>query len=109
MMKNTILAIESSCDETAAAVIKNGKIKSNIIASQAKLHAPYGGVVPEGAARSPIPGIIPPINLALKKAKTKLSDLNYIAVTPGPGLMTTVLVGVGPSKAFGAALDLPMV
>ncbi|HEX9503462.1 MAG TPA: tRNA (adenosine(37)-N6)-threonylcarbamoyltransferase complex transferase subunit TsaD [Patescibacteria group bacterium] len=109
MLKNTILAIESSCDETAAAVIKNGKIKSNIIASQAKLHAPYGGVVPEVAARSHITAIIPAINLALKKAKTKLSDLNYIAVTQGPGLMTSLMVGVDTAKALGAALNLPVI
>src|SRR5258708_18527264 len=106
MLKNTILAIESSCDETAAAVIKNGKIKSNIIASQAKLHAPYGGVVPEVAARSHITAIIPAINLALKKAKTKLSDLNYIAVTQGPGLMTSLLVGGDTAKTLGAAFNL---
>src|SRR5258708_20853750 len=89
MLKNTILAIESSCDETAAAVIKNGKIKSNIIASQAKLHAPYGGGVPEVAAPSHITAIIPAINLALKKAKNKLNDFNYIALTQGPRFITS--------------------
>jgi N6-L-threonylcarbamoyladenine synthase len=105
----TILAIESSCDETAAAVIINGQIKSNIIASQAKLHAKYGGVVPEVAARSHITAIIPTIDLALKKAKTKLADLDYIAVTQGPGLFTSLMVGVDTAKALGAALDIPVI
>ncbi len=105
-----ILAIESSCDETAAAVIVNGKIKSSIIASQAeKLHAKYGGVVPEVAARSHIIAIIPTINLALKKAKTKLADLDYIAVTQGPGLATSLMVGVDTAKALAAALDIPVI
>jgi N6-L-threonylcarbamoyladenine synthase len=105
----TILAIESSCDETAAAVIQNGKIKSNLIASQAKLHAQYGGVVPEVAARSHITAIIPTIDLALKKAKTKLSDIDYIAVTRGPGLMTSLMVGVDTAKALGTALNIPVI
>ncbi len=110
MPKNiTILAIESSCDETAASVIQNGKIKSNIIASQAKIHAKYGGVVPEVAARSHITAMIPTIDLALKKAKTKLTDLDYIAVTQGPGLMTSLMVGVDTAKALGAALNIPVI
>jgi N6-L-threonylcarbamoyladenine synthase len=104
-----ILAIESSCDETAAAVIQNGKIKSNVIASQAKLHAKYGGVVPEVAARTHITAIIPTIDLALKQATTKLSDLDYIAVTQGPGLMTSLMVGIDTAKALGAALDIPVI
>lgn len=103
-----ILAIETSCDETAAAVIENGKIKSNIIASQAKLHVKYGGVVPEVAAREHVTAIIPTIDLALKQAKTKLADLDYIAVTQGPGLMTSLLVGVDTAKALGAALGIPV-
>src|SRR5262245_20240144 len=101
-----ILAIESSCDETAAAVIKNGQIKSNIIASQAKLHAQYGGVVPEVAARTHITAIIPTIDLALKQADTKLSDIDFVAVTQGPGLMTSLMVGVDTAKALGAALNI---
>ncbi|MBX4187216.1 MAG: tRNA (adenosine(37)-N6)-threonylcarbamoyltransferase complex transferase subunit TsaD [Candidatus Doudnabacteria bacterium] len=110
MPKNlTILAIETSCDETAAAIIKNGKIVSNIIASQAKLHAKYGGVVPEVAARSHITAIIPTINLALKQSKTKLTDLDYIAVTQGPGLMTSLMVGIDTAKALGEALNIPVI
>jgi N6-L-threonylcarbamoyladenine synthase len=108
-MSNTILAIESSCDETAAALIQNGKIKSTIIASQAKLHAKYGGVVPEVAARSHITAIIPTIDLALEEAKTQLSELDYIAVTQGPGLMTSLMVGVDTAKALGAALNIPVI
>lgn len=103
-----ILAIESSCDETAAAVIKNGSIKSSILASQAKTHLQYGGVVPEVAARSHITAIIPVLDLALKNSKTKLSDIDYIAVTQGPGLMTSLMVGVDTAKALGTALNIPV-
>lgn len=105
----TILAIETSCDETAAAVIHNGQIKSSIIASQAfKLHAQYGGVVPEVAAREHVLAIIPAIDLALKKAKVKLSDLDLIAVTQGPGLATSLMVGIDTAHALGAALNIPV-
>lgn len=103
------LAIESSCDETAAAVIHNGKIKSSIIASQAKLHARYGGVVPEVAAREHIQAIIPTIDLALKQARTKLTDLDFIAVTQGPGLVTSLMVGIDTAHALGATLDIPVI
>lgn len=105
----TILAIETSCDETAAAVIQDGKIISNVIASQAlKLHAKFGGVVPEIAARSHITAILPTIDLALKQAQTKLSDLDYIAVTQGPGLATSLMVGIDTARALGAALNIPV-
>src|SRR3989338_3895408 len=102
-----ILAIETSCDETAAAVIINGQIKSNIIASQASLHKKYGGVVPEVAAREHITAIIPTIDLALKQAKTTLKQIDYIAVTEGPGLATSLMVGVDTAKALGLALNKP--
>ncbi|MEO8065491.1 MAG: tRNA (adenosine(37)-N6)-threonylcarbamoyltransferase complex transferase subunit TsaD [Candidatus Doudnabacteria bacterium] len=106
----TILAIETSCDETAAAVITDGKIRSSIIASQAlKLHAKYGGVVPEVAARSHVTAIIPVIDLALKQSKTKLTDIDYIAVTQGPGLATSLMVGVDTAKGLGAALNIPVI
>jgi len=104
-----ILSIETSCDETAAAVIVNGTIKSNIIASQVKLHAKFGGVVPEVAAREHLMAIIPTIDLALKTAKTNLEDLDYIAVTQGPGLATSLMVGIDTAKALGAALDIPVI
>lgn len=103
------MAIETSCDETAAAVIQNGKIKSNVIASQAQLHNQYGGVVPEVAAREHVPAIIPTIDLALKKAKTSLSKIDVIAVTQGPGLMTSLMVGIDAAKALGLALGKPVV
>jgi len=107
-MKTTILAIETSCDETAAAVINDGKILSNVIASQAKLHAKFGGVVPEVAAREHIPAIIPTISLALKEAKITLKDIDYIAVTYGPGLMTSLMVGIDTAKALSLAYNKPL-
>jgi N6-L-threonylcarbamoyladenine synthase len=103
-----ILSIETSCDETAAAVIIDGKILSNIIASQADLHAKYGGVVPEVAAREHVTAIIPTIDLALKQAKAKLTEINYIAVTEGPGLATSLMVGIDTAKALGLALNIPV-
>jgi N6-L-threonylcarbamoyladenine synthase len=103
-----ILAIETSCDETAAAVITDGKIKSSIIASQAQLHAKYGGVVPEVAAREHVTAIIPTIDLALKKAKLKLSGIDTIAVTQGPGLITSLLVGIETAQALGTSLGIPV-
>ncbi len=105
----TILAIETSCDETAAAVIRDGKIISSIIASQAKLHSKYGGVVPEVAAREHVTAIIPTIDLALKKAKIKLGQVNHIAVTQGPGLLTSLLVGVETAQTLGLACNKPVV
>lgn len=106
--KQIILAIESSCDETAAAVLIDGQIASNIIASQADLHAKYGGVVPEVAARSHITAIIPTIDRALKNAKVKLSNINAIAVTHGPGLATSLMVGVDTAKALSEVLNIPL-
>lgn len=104
-----ILAIESSCDETAAAVVIGGKIKSSVIASQAKIHAKFGGVVPEVAARSHVTAILPVIDLVLKQAKTKLSDIDYIAVTQGPGLATSLMVGIDTAKALSVALNIPII
>ena len=105
----TILAIESSCDETSAAVIRGGVVKSNIIASQAlKLHAKYGGVVPEVAAREHVSAIIPTIERALAGAKVQKSNIDYIAVTKGPGLATSLMVGIDTAKALGLALGIPV-
>jgi N6-L-threonylcarbamoyladenine synthase len=106
--KINILSIETSCDETAAAVIIDGKVKANIIASQAQKHKQFGGVVPEVAAREHANVIIPTIKLALKKAKLNLKDLNYIAVTQGPGLATSLMVGIDTAQALGRALDIPV-
>ncbi len=104
-----ILAVETSCDETAAAVISNGKILSNIVASQAKLHAKFGGVVPEVAAREHVPAMIPTIELALKEANTTLEKIDCIAVTQGPGLITSLLVGIDTAKTLSFALNKPLV
>jgi N6-L-threonylcarbamoyladenine synthase len=105
---NTILAIETSCDETAAAVIFNGKIKSSIIASSANIHAKYGGVVPEVAAREHVTSIIPTVELALEKSKIELSAIDQIAVTQGPGLLTSLLVGIETAKLLGEILNKPV-
>ncbi|HEV8601426.1 MAG TPA: tRNA (adenosine(37)-N6)-threonylcarbamoyltransferase complex transferase subunit TsaD [Patescibacteria group bacterium] len=103
-----ILAIETSCDETAAAVIIDGKIKSNIIASQAKLHSKFGGVVPEVAAREHVPTIIPVIDKALKSAGVKLNQIDVIAVTRGPGLITSLIIGVETAQVLGNVLNKPV-
>jgi len=104
----TILAIETSCDETAAAVIRNGRIVSNVVASQAALHSRYGGVVPEVAAREHLPTMIPVIELALKNAKLGLNSIDTVAVTKGPGLATSLSVGIDTAKALGTALGIPV-
>ena len=105
-----ILGIETSCDETSAAVVVNGrKILSNIIASQIDLHAEYGGVVPEIASRKHVELILPVIDSALKEAGIDLEDVDAIAVTYGPGLVGALLVGVTAAKAIAAALDKPLI
>jgi N6-L-threonylcarbamoyladenine synthase len=105
-----ILGIESSCDETAAAVIKDGsKILSNIIASQIPVHSKYGGVVPELASRKHVENILPVIRESLDMAKITLKDLDGIAVTKGPGLVGSLLVGISVAKALGYALNIPFV
>lgn len=104
-----ILGIETSCDETAAAVIEDGKyIRSNIIASQIKTHQRYGGVVPEIASRSHVEAIVPVIQQALLEAEVELADLDGIAVTTGPGLVGSLLVGVSAAKGLAAVTDLPL-
>lgn len=105
-----ILGIETSCDETAAAVIKNGReILSNVIYSQIDLHTLYGGVVPEIASRKHIDKINQVIEEALKQANVKLKDLDAIAVTYGPGLVGALLVGVAEAKAIAFGANLPLV
>lgn len=106
----TILAIETSCDETAAAVVRNGKeVLSNIIFSQIDLHAIYGGVVPEIASRKHIEKINQVIREALSKSGLSLDDMDAIAVTYGPGLVGALLVGVAEAKAIAFAKDKPLV
>ena len=105
-----ILAIESSCDETSAAVVKNGReVLSNIINSQIDIHTNYGGVVPEIASRKHIENIDGVIELALKKAEVTLDDITAIAVTYGPGLVGALLVGVAEAKALAFATGKPLV
>ncbi len=105
-----ILAIESSCDETAASVTKNGRqILSNVIFSQIELHKLYGGVVPEIASRKHIEKINQVIDQALEQANVTLDDLDAIAVTYGPGLVGALLVGVSAAKAIAFAKDLPLI
>lgn len=105
-----ILAIESSCDETAAAVVHNGReVCSNIISSQIDLHKLYGGVVPEIASRKHIEKINQVIEEALKEAKVTLDDMDAVAVTYGPGLVGALLVGVAEAKAIAYARHLPLI
>lgn len=105
-----ILAIESSCDETAAAVIRNGRqVLSNIISSQIDIHTLYGGVVPEIASRKHMEKINQVINQALLEAEMKLEDIDAIGVTYGPGLVGALLVGVSAAKAISFAADKPLV
>lgn len=103
-----ILGIESSCDDTSAAVLKNGEILSNIVAGQ-KVHEDYGGVVPELASRAHQQNILPVVDTAIQKAGIKKEDISGIAFTRGPGLLGSLLVGVSFAKSFALALDIPMV
>lgn len=103
-----ILGIESSCDDTSAAVIKNGKILSNVIAQQ-DIHKLYGGVVPELASRAHQQNIIPTVDAALKQAGVDKKDLSSIAFTRGPGLMGALLVGTSFAKSMAMTLDIPLV
>ena len=105
-----ILAIETSCDETAAAVVKNGReILSDVIYTQIALHTCYGGVVPEIASRKHIEKINQVIEEALGQAKITLQDITAIAVTYGPGLVGALLVGVSAAKAISFATEIPLV
>ncbi len=104
----TILGIESSCDDTSAAVIRNGVLLSNVIASQ-KVHELYGGVVPELASRAHQQNIIPVIHQALVSAQVDKSELDAIAFTRGPGLLGSLLVGTSFAKGLAQSLDIPLV
>lgn len=106
--KITILGIESSCDDTAAAVISDGKLLANIIARQ-DVHMKYGGVVPELASRAHQQNIIPVVSETLKKANVSLSEISAIAFTRGPGLLGSLLVGTSFSKAMSMSLDIPLI
>lgn len=103
-----ILGIESSCDDTAASVLKNGKILSNVVASQ-KIHAEYGGVVPELASRAHQQNIVPVVHQALEKAEVTKEELSAIAFTRGPGLMGSLLVGTSFAKSLAYGLNIPLI
>lgn len=103
-----ILGIESSCDDTAAAVINNGVILSNVVATQ-KIHEEYGGVVPELASRAHQQNIVPVVNQALNRANIDKKELRAIAFTKGPGLMGSLLVGASFSKSLALGLDVPLI
>jgi glycoprotease/Kae1 family metallohydrolase len=104
----TILGIESSCDDTSAAVIRDGVILSNVIAGQA-VHERYGGVVPELASRAHQQNIIPVVHDALKQAGVLKEEISAVAFTRGPGLLGSLLVGTSFAKGFSSALNIPMI
>ncbi len=107
-MSVVILGIESSCDDTSAAILKDGVVLSNIIASQ-KVHEAYGGVVPELASRAHQQNIIPVVDQAIKKAGVSMDEINAIAFTRGPGLLGSLLVGTSFAKGFAIARNIPMI
>jgi N6-L-threonylcarbamoyladenine synthase len=105
-----ILGIETSCDDTAAAVLRDGStILANVVSSQDKVHSPYGGVVPEIASRQHIENIVPIIDTALERAEVKVRDLDGIAVTYGPGLVGSLLVGLSLAKGMAFRWEIPFV
>ncbi len=105
-----ILGIESSCDETGAAIVDDGRIiRANIVASQASIHARYGGVVPEVASRQQLSALIPVVESALAEAQTAWDEIDAVAATYGPGLAGSLLVGLAGGKALAIARDLPFI
>src|SRR5437868_3189931 len=110
MTSTFILGIESSCDETAAAVVRSGEETiSNVVASQIATHQPYGGVVPELASREHLRAILPVVRQALDDAKQTYESIDALAVTQGPGLAGALLVGISYAKALAFALDKPLI
>src|SRR5208337_3181788 len=110
MSRGLILGIETSCDETAAAVVERGsRTLSSVVASQIATHARYGGVVPELASREHLRAIVPVVRAALVEAGITLADLDAIAVTSGPGLAGALLVGITYAKALAFAAGLPLI
>ncbi|MCX5750452.1 MAG: tRNA (adenosine(37)-N6)-threonylcarbamoyltransferase complex dimerization subunit type 1 TsaB, partial [Candidatus Saganbacteria bacterium] len=105
-----ILAIETSCDDSSVALVKDGKeILSNVISSQAEFHKKYGGIVPEIAARKHVEVINPLIQEALEQAKVTLKEIDAVAVTYGPGLVGSLLVGLCAGKALAVAINKPLI
>ena len=105
----TILAIETSCDETSAAVVRDGRILSNAVSSQIELHAEYGGVVPELAAREHLKNLLPVARAALNDAKVTAGQLDAVAATQGPGLPMALMVGLKVAQAVAFALRKPFI
>src|SRR5690606_14723601 len=105
-----VLGIETSCDETAAALVEDGvRVRSNVIGSQVELHRPYGGVVPEIAARAHLDLLLPVLDRALIEGGCTYDDIDAVAVTVGPGLVGALLVGVAAAKSLALAHDLPLI
>ena len=105
-----VLGVETSCDDTAAAVLQDGRtILANVVSSQDQVHGPYGGVVPELASRQHIKSVLPIVDAALKNAGTTLNDVDGIAVTYGPGLVGSLLVGLSMAKALAFRTGIPYV
>src|SRR6516225_5770232 len=110
MAEAYILGIESSCDETAAAVVRSGEqVVSNVVFSQIATHKPYGGVVPELASREHLRNILPVVRAALAEAGQTYQSIDALAVTQGPGLAGALLVGISFAKALAFALDKPLI
>ncbi|HET9838796.1 MAG TPA: tRNA (adenosine(37)-N6)-threonylcarbamoyltransferase complex transferase subunit TsaD [Candidatus Angelobacter sp.] len=110
MSESYILGIETSCDETAAAVVRDGeRLLSNVVSSQIATHQPYGGVVPELASREHLRAIVPVVRQALNEAQQNYESINAIAVTQGPGLAGALLVGISYAKALAFALNKPLI
>ena len=110
MKEITVLGIETSCDETSASIVRNGReVLSNIINTQIKIHEKFGGVVPEIASRKHIEAISEVVDQALKEARVTFEDIDVIACTYGPGLVGALLVGVGYAKALSYSLNKPLV
>src|SRR5918992_1586772 len=106
--ESLVLGIETSCDETSAAVVKGGReILSNVIVSQGELHGEYGGIVPEIASRAHVEALTPAIREALFRADVTFWDLDAVAATLGPGLIGSLLIGVAEGKSIAAVLDIP--
>src|SRR5438552_16130876 len=105
-----VLAIESSCDETAAAVVREGRwIEGNAVATQIPLHQQYGGVVPEVASRAHVHALVPVVQEAMARAEAAWGDLDAVAATQGPGLAGSLLIGYTGAKAIAYARELPLV
>ncbi|MCS7337411.1 MAG: tRNA (adenosine(37)-N6)-threonylcarbamoyltransferase complex transferase subunit TsaD [Verrucomicrobiae bacterium] len=105
----TVLAIETSCDETSVAVVSNGEVRANVVSSQIKLHSEYGGVVPELAAREHLRNLMPVARAAMQQANVTAEEIDAVAATQGPGLPTALLVGLKAAQAVAFALAKPFV